>query len=343
MKFWRNVGLSLAGLGGGLFAFLGATTIYHLISLASDERKYPAMGKLVDVGGHRLHVTVQGEGGPTVVLDAGLAHISAVWSFVQPEVATFTRVLTYDRAGHAWSEHGPAPRASRQICQELHALLANAQIEGPYVLVGHSFGGLNMYLYASMYPEEVAGLVLLDAVSKDINTYTPREFRYFVMINRLKFRIFARLTGLGVARFLLQVKGVDAAQDFIVSLPLELRNATIAWYLRKTFVAAYRECVLLPVSVQQAGQASQLRDMPLVVVAHGIPEMFSGMPSAAEAERAEQRWQKMQMELARLTPSGKYLVAEKSGHRIHIDQPELVVEVIRQVVEAARMNMAEGK
>lgn len=343
MKFWRFAGLSLAGLGGGLFAFLGATTIYHLIGLASDERKYPATGMLVDVGGHRLHVTVQGEGAPTVVLDAGLAHISAVWNFVQPEVATFTRVCTYDRAGHAWSEHGPAPRASQQICQELHALLANAHIEGPYVLVGHSFGGLNMYLYASMYPEEVAGLVLLDAVSKDINKHTPREFRYFVIANRLKFRIFARLTGLGVARFLLRVKGVDAAQDFIVSLPLEQRYATIAWYLRKTFVAAYRECALLPVSVQQAGLAPQLRDMPLVVVAHGIPEMFSGLLSAAEVERAEQRWQKMQMELAQLTPSGKYLVAEKSGHRIHIDQPELVVEVIWQVVEVARMNMAEGK
>ena len=86
--------MSLAGLGGGLFAFLGATTIYHLISLMRDERKYPVTGKLVDVGGHRLHVTIQGEGGPTVVMDAGLAHVSAVWSFVQPEVARFTRVCT---------------------------------------------------------------------------------------------------------------------------------------------------------------------------------------------------------------------------------------------------------
>ncbi len=333
--------MSLAGLGGGLIAFLGATTIYHLLSLARDERKYPATGKLVDVGGHRLHITVQGEGGPTVVLDAGLAHVSSVWGFVQPEVATFTRVCTYDRAGHAWSEHGPGPRASRQICRELHALLANAHIEGPYVLVGHSFGALNMYLYACMYPEEVTGLVLLDALSKDINQYTPREFRYFVIVNRLKYRVFARLTGLGVARFYLRVKGVDAAQDFIVYLPLELRYATIAWYLRKTFVAARLESVSLPVSVEQARLAPPLRDMPLVVVSHGIPEMFSGLPSAAEVERAEQRWQQMQMELARLTPSGKFLVAEKSGHKIHIDQPELVVDVIRQVVEAARMNLVE--
>ena len=343
MKFWRIAGLSLAGLGGSLFAFLCATIIYHLVSLVNDERRYPATGKLVDVGGYRLHINVQGERGPTVVLDAGLAHVSTVWNFVMPEVARFTRVCAYDRAGHVWSEQGPSPRTSRQICQELHALLANARIEGPYVLVGHSFGALNMYLYASMYPEEVVGLVLLDALSKDINRYTPRQFRSFVIVNHLKYHIFARLTGLGVTRFYFRVKGVDAAQDFIVYLPLELRYATIAGYLRKTFVAACRECASLQASVEQARLAPPLRDIPLVVVAHGIPEMFASMLSPAEAARAEQSWRQMQVELARLTASGKFLVAEKSGHKIHIDQPTLVVEVIRQVVEAARMNMVEGK
>lgn len=342
MGIWQFAGLSLAGLVALLFAFLCITSLYHTISLAIDERKYPATGRLVDVGGYRLHVIIRGEGGPTVVMDAGLAHVSAVWSFVQPEVATFTRVCTVDRAGHAWSDHGPLPRTSRQICQELHALLTNASIEGPYVLVGHSFGGLNMYIYASMYPEEVAGLVLLDALSRDINLHTPREFGYFIVANRLKYFVFSRLTRLGVARLYLRVKGVDAAQDFIVHLPLELRYATIAGYLRKTFVAAAGESASLRASVEQARLAQPLRDIPLVVVAHGIPEMFVGNMSPAEAAQAEQRWQKMQAELAGLSPSGKYMIAEKSGHKIHIDQPELVVEVIRQVVEAARMKISEG-
>ena len=342
MNFWQIAALSLAGVIALLIVFLSITSLYHAISLAIDERKYPASGKLVDVGGYRLHVSIRGEGGPTVVLDAGLAHVSSVWSFVQPEVATFTRVCAVDRAGHAWSEHGPLPRTSRQICRELHTLLTNANIEGPYVLVGHSFGGLNMYLYASMYPEEVAGLVLLDALSKDINMHTPREFGYFIVANRLKYRLFWRLTRLGVTRLYLRVKGVDAAQDFIVHLPLELRYATIAGYLRRTFVAAAGESASLRASVEQARLAGPLRDIPLVVVAHGIPEMFVGHMSPAEAARAEQRWQKMQAELAQLSPSGTFMVAEKSGHKIHIDQPELVVEVIRQVVEAARMNISEG-
>jgi pimeloyl-ACP methyl ester carboxylesterase len=234
------------------------------------------------------------------------------------------------------------PRTSLQICEELHALLTNAGIEGPYVLVGHSFGGLNMYLYASIYPEEVAGLVLLDAISRDINLHTPREFGSFIVANRLKYFLFSRLTRLGVARLYLRVKGVDAAQDFIVHLPLELRYATIAGYLRKTFVAAAGESASLRTSVEQARLAQPLRDIPLVVVAHGIPEMFVGHMSPAEVAQAEQRWQKMQAELAQLSPSGTFMIAEKSGHKIHIDQPELVVEVIRQVVEAARMKISEG-
>jgi pimeloyl-ACP methyl ester carboxylesterase len=342
MGFWQIAGLSLAGFVALLFVFLCFTSLYHAICLSIDERKYPATGKLVDVGGYRLHITIRGEGGPTVVMDAGLAHISTVWSLVQPEVAMFTRVCAVDRAGHAWSDHGPFPRTSRQICQELHALLTNAGLAGPYVLVGHSFGGLNMYLYASMYPEEVAGLVLLDALSRDINLHTPREFGYFIVANRLKYFLFSRLTRLGIARFYLRVKGVDAAQDFIVHLPLELRYATIAGYLRKTFVAAAGESASLRASVEQARLAQPLRDIPLVVVAHGIPEMFMGHMSPAEVAQVEQRWQKMQAELAQLSPSGTFMVAEKSGHKIHIDQPELVVEIIRQVVEAARMKISEG-
>ena len=343
MGFWHIAGLSLAGLAALLLVFLAICSLYQAISLAGDERRYPPIGKLVDVGGYRLHITIQGEGGPTVVMDAGLAHVSAVWNLVQPHVAAFTRVCTVDRAGHAWSEHGPLPRTSRQICQELHALLVNAGVEGPYVLVGHSFGGLNMYLYASLYPDEVAGLVLLDALSRDINLHTPREFGYFIVINRLKYRLFWRLTRLGVARLYLQLKGVDAAQDFIVYLPTEQRYATIAGYLRRTFAAAAGESASLRVSVEQARLAAPLRDIPLMVVAHGIPEMFAGHMSPGEAARAEQRWQQMQAELAQLSPSGTYMIAEKSGHKIHIDQPELVVDVIRQVVEVARVKILEGR
>src|SRR5690349_6601006 len=146
------VGLLLLGL------------ISQAIASAIDAARYAAPGKLVDVGGYQLHVNCTGTGSPTVILDAGLGGTTLDWSKVQPAVTRFTRVCSYDRAGYGWSETAPStPRTSQQIVTELHALLTHAKINGPYVLVGHSFGGLNMRLYAYRYPAEVAGMVLLDA------------------------------------------------------------------------------------------------------------------------------------------------------------------------------------
>ena len=136
---------------------------------------------LVDVGGYNLYVNCRGFGAPTVVLDAGLGVASDSWVLVQPEVAEFTRVCIYDRAGVGQSDVGPQPRTSKQIATELHALLNHSGVEPPYVLVGHSFGGLNMRMYASAYPDEVAGMVLVDASHEDWDArirefFTPEDY-----------------------------------------------------------------------------------------------------------------------------------------------------------------------
>jgi pimeloyl-ACP methyl ester carboxylesterase len=120
-------------------------------------------GRLIDVGGYRLRVERRGNGNPTVVMDAGLCQVMKTWDRVVPEIAKFVQVVVYDRAGLGGSDPGPRPRTSQQNVNELHALLNNAGVAGPYVLVGHSFGGLNVRLFASQYPAEVAGVVLIDA------------------------------------------------------------------------------------------------------------------------------------------------------------------------------------
>src|SRR5213082_131637 len=159
------VGLLLLGLS------------YQAIASALDASHYPPPGKLVDIGGYRLHINCTGTGSPTVILDAGLGGTSLDWSKIQPAVARFTRVCSYDRAGYGWSDTGPGPRTSQQIVKELHLLLVHGQISGPYLLVGHSVGGLNMRLYAYRYPQEVAGMVLLDTTSEhqfaQFGTYPP--------------------------------------------------------------------------------------------------------------------------------------------------------------------------
>ena len=135
------------------------------IKEAADARAYPPPGQMVDVGGYRLHINCTGAGSPTVVIDAGLGDWSSMWGFVQPGVAKTTRVCTYDRAGAGWSDQGPLPRDARQFAKELHTLLQNANIPGPYVMVGHSMGGLPVRVFTHEYAAEVAGVVLIDSMS----------------------------------------------------------------------------------------------------------------------------------------------------------------------------------
>ncbi len=144
-----------------------AGSIYQAIATERAERAYPPPGEMVEVGGYSLHIHCVGQGSPSVVLDAGSGEMSAQWVWVQQEVSGTTRVCAYDRAGMGWSEMGPEPRDAKQISSELHTLLEGADIEGPYVMVGHSFGGLYMQTYAARYPEEVAGVTLVESSHPD--------------------------------------------------------------------------------------------------------------------------------------------------------------------------------
>lgn len=126
--------------------------LYQKLATAIDDYRYPPRGKLVDIGGYRLHFHASGQGDVTVVCDAGLSGTSLGWSLVQAEASKFARVCSYDRAGYSWSDPSPLERTSANIATELHTLLKKAAIPGPYILVGHSFGGANMLLFANLYP-----------------------------------------------------------------------------------------------------------------------------------------------------------------------------------------------
>src|SRR5215211_9106482 len=176
-RFMRRIGKALLGLVVVLLALAVAGAIYQTIATGLAERAYPAPGEMVGVKGHSLHINCVGQGSPTVVLDSGMAMFSAQWVRVQREVSGTTRVCAYDRAGMGWSEMGPDPRDARQITGELHTLLGKAGIEGPYVLVGHSLGGMYMLTYAARYPDEVAGVALVDSSTEPEQFSQPPEAR----------------------------------------------------------------------------------------------------------------------------------------------------------------------
>jgi pimeloyl-ACP methyl ester carboxylesterase len=174
-RLWTWTKRIFIGLTGSVLGLLLAGVVYQFVATKIDEYRYPAPGEMVDVGGYSLHLNCTGEGTPTVVMDSGLGGTVLDWELVQPEVANFARVCTYDRAGMGWSDPGAQPRTSQQIVKELHTLLGNAGVQGPYVLVGHSFGGTNVQVYASQYPDEVAGMVLVDSALEDEKAMTLTE------------------------------------------------------------------------------------------------------------------------------------------------------------------------
>ena len=148
----------------GLSAVMSLAT-WQVAAKSLYKSRHRPPGRLVDVGGHRLHLNITGEdhGLPTIVLESGLGYPYAQWARVQPKVASFARVVSYDRAGYGWSDAGPRPRAVERVVAELRSALKAAQLDGPYVLVGHSFGGLLSRAFAEKYPEDVAGMVLVDS------------------------------------------------------------------------------------------------------------------------------------------------------------------------------------
>ena len=147
--------LALASIGGG----------YETVREAVDAHAYPMPGQLIDVGGHRLHLYCTGSGTPTVVLEPGAGEMSSNLGWITPAVARDTRVCVYDRAGRGWSEPADTVQDGTQIATDLHTLLRRGHVPGPYVLAGHSFGGLYVLTFAARYPDEVAGLVLIDSTA----------------------------------------------------------------------------------------------------------------------------------------------------------------------------------
>src|SRR5215216_1052624 len=201
-RIWRPLlGLVVVLL---VLAIVGA--IYQASATERAERAYPPPGEMVDVGGYSLHINCVGQGSPTVILDAGLGDFSAQWVRVQREVSDTTRVCAYDRAGMGWSEMGPEPRDAKQITRELHTLLTKAGIEGPYVLVGHSFGGLYMQTYAARYPDEVAGVALVDS-STEPDQFSQRPVtRDSYEPQKQKFAVVPLLARLGVVLLLYHIR-----------------------------------------------------------------------------------------------------------------------------------------
>ena len=275
---------------------------------------YEAPGKLVDVGGYRLHIHCQGQGLPALIFDSGTGGFSLEWMQVQKVLSRHTRVCSYDRAGYGWSDMGPLPRTSRRITQELRTLLGRAGVSGPYIVAGHSFGGYTAQLFARHYPQDTAGLVLIDSSHPEQVERLPAPER-------------------GEPR-----TDIHRARSYLVSKPVMHPNfpdetKTLAHWMMQRWrqVLTWREEMNgLPVSARQVRFSSPMPKVPMVVLTRGLRVW----PNNDYGNEMERIWMELQDELSLLSDNSVHLIAEHSGHLIHLDQPELVINAVQTFLNA---------
>ncbi len=300
---------------------LAALVVLGLMPGSSGAEDDVPPGRLVEMGTHRMHLYCTGHGAPAVILDAGLGGSTLDWSLLQPLVARYTTVCSYDRSGYGWSDASTRPRSSDHIADELHALLRSADVAPPYILAGHSFGGFNVRVFAARHPHDVAGLVLIDAS------------------HEAQFERFETTFGISLApkrHGLIQLSAPRVPEG----VPAALRAVAMRRAQRASAMLAVRnELMNFRRSADQVREHRQLPDVPLVVLTRGI-EQWRNTPRGSEMEAL---WLELQHTLVSLTTDREHIIAGRSGHYIHLDQPELVNAAIEQVVRRNRGNRVSWK
>jgi pimeloyl-ACP methyl ester carboxylesterase len=307
---------------------LGAA--YHRLASARETRQYPPPGRLVDVGRCRLHCYEMGAGSPTVVFESGLGGTSLDWSWVQPEIARFTHTIAYDRAGYGWSESGPLPRTSQQMVMELRALLQGAGVQPPYVLVGHSLGGLNVRLYAKQHADEVVGVVLVDALHEDVYDRLPPAL-HAIQVATLRIARIAALFGL--LRLLVWAGLIPIRRVAGRLPPASQPQALAAFYRLSVPRALCGEVYALPRSMDQVRAAGNLGNLPLFVLSSG------SAPRSMSAGSGRKIWRELQYRLPGISSSSTHVVAAEAGHLIHFDHPGPVIEAVERMVGITRRSL----
>lgn len=297
-------------LAAELLGLIGLATlgyVYEHQARARDATVYPPPGRLLDVGGYRLHLNCTGAGGPTVVLDYGLEGSYFDWYRVQPEVASFTRVCSYDRAGYGWSDDSPKPRVPSVMAEELHALLHAAGEKPPYIVVGHSYGVLIAEMFAYRFPQETAGAVLVDG-------FIPRGAPWFPLSYKLWLRLQEWTEPFGLPRW----------RGWCAEGPAQFKGEAEAAYCRaRVYAAYYRERQQLTEGGAEIRAIASLGDLPLIVIARD-PAVTHESERGGHAED--------ETEMTRLSSRGQLVIARGSGHDVPGMRPDVIIDAVKELV-----------
>jgi pimeloyl-ACP methyl ester carboxylesterase len=324
---WKKITI---GVCTTLVLLVGSSFTYEAIAGYQGVKKYPAPGKMVDVGDFKLHLHKQGEGKPTIILEPGSRSSSTIWGDIPEELMDTATVVSYDRGGYGWSEKTTTERTGENIVNELYTALKKENIEGPYILVGHSIGGMYTRLFAQKYPDEVAGMILLDArhedYSKDTDPILEKNGIDPVLMGSYSKGMMTFLKVSGVIRLM----GEDTFED----VPKEQRNQAMNIEIRPKYFQALEDEIREMPDLEDGIRNQSLGSMPLTVVTHGIPidGTVVGIPES-DNNTMEEIWQEQQKQLLKLSSNSELIVAKESSHSIMIDEPNLVVDVIKNMID----------
>jgi len=288
-----------------------------------DMVSFEPPGKLIEVNGRNMHINCVGNKSPTIILDSGTGGFSLEWKDIQNSLSQYVRVCAYDRAGYGWSDMGPLPRTTKRIAHELHTLLQNAGIHGPFIIVGQSFGGYTAQYFARYFDDEIAGLVLVDS-SHDEQVYRLPE------------------NGKDVVRRSLHQDRSNMVTQAILHEHFPEEEAAVAQQLMQRWSAmlTWREEM-----ANYALSARELRDLhygpilqiPIVVLTRGKRVW----PDTPYGDAMEATWTELQNELNYMSGNSTHIIAENSGHVIHLDEPDLVVDAIHDVLSSVEKELDE--
>ena len=321
------VGLTMLYAVFALVALLALGGAFETVSEARDRSDLPMPGQLVSVGDHRLHIFCTGEGGPTVVLEPGLGEPSTEMSgWIAPAVSVHTRVCVYDRAGRGWSEAATHPQDGREVAAELHTLLTNSGEPGPYVLAGHSLGGAYVMNFAAMYPDDVAGVVLLDSMHPQQYARLPGYPTFYRMFRRAS-GVLPSLSRVGLARLVASHGSGD--------LPATARDQERAfWSTPRQYRSLRDEFAELPTALKQAADLTTFGDKPLIVVTAG--------------KDAQEGWQSLQDELATLSSNSIHRLVPDATHAGLVENEQAagasrqaIIDVVAAVRSGQRLSTGD--
>ncbi len=317
--------------------------IYQAVASAREAQMYKPVDQMIDVNGTEMRLDCRGTGSPTVVLEAGAESSSIYWWRIQDDVAKFTRVCSYDRAGYGWSEPVREQLFPQQVAGMLHDLLEKGGEQPPYLMVGHSFGGIYVRTFTAQYPGEVVGMVLVDSAHENQAQKVPAEiaespeFAQLRQAQSLNLQIYQIAAPIGLFR---AFKLLDPAVASLKLAEAEKGAARAEMYHTDYFGAYAREVEMMTAYEAQPGTLGSLGAMPLIVLSAKIDaqKFYEMYPPALQAKISMELVQQqvdglngLQDGLAALSSRGKRIVVEDTGHFIQLDAPQVVLDAIREV------------